>query len=427
MSLRESKRRFPEKGGDTRRLFNVRFVVLLLVIGFGFAIAPQGAEAQTRPTPMGVWGGNPALQYGAKDCYYTASTLGALVADQVGTQYILSAAHVLAFAPEYPFFGSGSNEPIIQPSLGHINNISYCSQITPALISQYQVASLTTVVPLVYGGTVNSADAAIAKVIPGMVSSSISYIPQFSGVPLTVVKKGMLVQMTGAATGNTPGRVISKMLMVDATNGCKYITTTGEKNAKSCGFERVAIGNSFEFAGKNQDGDSGALVLTQGPCPQPVGVFVSGDPAARRGYAESISTTLQALKSAGGYSSLSVVPGGGGCTPTTAEVEDANGDVSLEDPTVPDPDVAEALVARADMLSNDSNLTVLTYDGYVDGVGIDLSFPTASLDVIFDSASDLDVYGSWFPTSYEGVPVEETVINVVDTSGDSTDFGSLPN
>lgn len=147
--------------------------------------------------------------------------------------------------------------------------------------------------------------------------------------------------------------------------------------------------------------------LTRGPCPQPVGVLVAGEEG--RAAVESIGTTLSALKSAGGYSSLSVVSGGGGCTPSTAEVEDANGDVSLEDPTVPDPDVAEALVARADMLSNDSDLGLLTLDGYVDGVGIDLSFPTASLDIIFDSSSDLDVYGSWFPTSYEGIPVKETV------------------
>lgn len=31
-----------------QRLINVRFVVLLLIIGFGLAVAPQGAEAQTR-------------------------------------------------------------------------------------------------------------------------------------------------------------------------------------------------------------------------------------------------------------------------------------------------------------------------------------------------------------------------------------------
>jgi hypothetical protein len=95
---------------------------------------------------------------------------------------------------------------------------------------------------------------------------------------------------------------------------------------------------------------SGALVLTTGPCPQPVGVLVAGSGENGIAVVESIGTTLQALQTAGGYSSLSVVPGGG-CTPSTAEVEDTTtGDVSLEDPTVADPDVATALVARADIL-----------------------------------------------------------------------------
>ena len=102
-------------------------------------------------------------------------------------------------------------------------------------------------------------------------------------------------------------------------------------------------------------------------------------------------------------------------------------DVSLEDPTVADPDVAEALVARADMLSNDSLLTLAMNDGDVEGVGIDLSGSTAVLDIIFDSSHDLKTFGSLFPTSYEGVPVKETVIHVIDTSGDSTVLGSLTN
>lgn len=120
-----------------------------------------------------------------------------------------------------------------------------------------------------------------------------------------------------------------------------------------------------------------------------------------------------------------MVPGGGGCTPTTAEVEDTTtGDVSLEDPTVADPDVAEALVARADILSNDSLLTLAMTDGDVDGVGIDLSGSTAALDIIFDNSSDLNNFGPLFPTSYEGVPVEEDVIHVVDLSTDTSQWGS---
>ncbi len=231
--------------------------------------------------------------------------------------------------------------------------------------------------------------------------------------------------MTAASTNNTAGHVVSKMLMTEKVKGCQYISTTGS-TTKNCGYSELKIGNSFEVKIKNKPGDSGALVLTTGPCPQPVGVLVAGENGLA--VVESIGTTLQALQSAGGYSSLSVVPGGGGCTPSTAEVEDTTtGDVSLEDPTFADPDVAEALVARADMLSNDSLVTAMMNDGYVDGVGIDLSGSTAALDIIFDSSSELSGLGYLFPTSYEGVPVEQSVINTIDTSTDSTGLGSLSN
>jgi len=71
-----------------------------------------------------------------------------------------------------------------------------------------------------------------------------------------------------------------------------------------------------------------------------------------------------------------------------------------------------------------SLLTLAMTDGDVDGVGIDLSGSTAALYIIFDSSSDLNNFGPSFPTSYEGVPVEEDVIHVVDLSTDTSQWGS---
>jgi len=416
-----------------QRSIQARFIVLLLVIGVGCAMAPQTAAAQTRPTPMGVPGGNSAIAWNTAHnaCWNNDATLGALVADQNGTQYILGSAHVLAMGPS-GYFGNGSGQPIIQPQLfpepGSPGLTDSCN-FSSSLISGAQVATLSTVIPQKFNGAINPTDAAIAQVLPGLVSPSIVGIPRFTGTLLTVVKKGLLVQKTGAASGNNTGKVISKMLMTEGIKGCQRIKTAKAETAASCGYAVRKVANCFEVKAAtgyfSEAGDSGALVLTSGPCPQPVGILIAGTAGTAVTIVGAIGPTLQALMSAGGYSSLSVVPGGGGCTPTTAEVE-VDGVTTLEDPTVADPDVAQALVVRADFM-NDPLIALMLNLGTADGVGIDLSVSPAALDIIVDSAADLDPYHTVIPASYEGVTVEQDVINTIDTSGDTSDQGSGSN
>jgi hypothetical protein len=53
----------------------------------------------------------------------------------------------------------------------------------------------------------------------------------------------------------------------------------------------------------------------------------------------------------------------------------------MEDPAVTDPDVVQALVALPDLTGQLSFW--INYEGYIDGIGIDLSGTTAALDFIW--------------------------------------------
>ncbi len=395
-----------------------QFVILLLTVSVGFAMTPQIAEAQQRPTPMGVWGANSSVNFEPNigECFTEAGTLGAVVADQDGTQYILSVAHFLAIGPS-GYFATGSPQPITQPDVVQV--VAHCNDINPAVITSLQVATLSTVVPVSFTG-LNQADAAIARVLPGKVSSSIVGIPKFSGTALKVVKAGLIVQQTGAVSGNKTGKVISKVLMPARYKVCRHIPTTPGQTVNGCGFAVIRVNNTFEVGpGRfGRAGDSGALVLTTGPCPQPVGVLLGGaDAAGTAVLVESIGSTLQALQSAGGYSSLSIVPGGGGCNQSVAQIQLPDGSTTLEDPTVADPDVAQALAVLPD-LSSAPLIYVGMLEGSIDGIGIDLSVSPAALDVVVDSSADLDPYHVAIPATFEGVTVEQDVIKTFNDSGD---------
>jgi hypothetical protein len=392
-----------------------------MLISFG------SADAQlTRPTPMGVDGSNSVLAFattGPAGCSNINGTLGAIVSDQSGTQYILSAAHVLALG-KTGILATGSLQPVTQPALLHA--VTECNQVTPALIASIQVARLSTVVPLNFTGSFSQADAAIAQVLPGTVSSSIVGIPTFSGVQLTVVKAGLQLQKSGAKTGNTIGHVKKINIPVHYPT-CRHQPTGKALTAATCGLHEIKIANVIEVKPTNFgiNGDSGSLVLTVGSCPQPVGLLIAKN--SNVAFVEPIGPTMSALMSAGGYSSLSVVQGGGGCTPTTSQVQnfgdDNSADFTLQDATIPDQDVAQALSAAPNLQMFLDDFCALFQGVNIDGVGVDLSVSPAALDVVVDSAASLDPFHQCIPASFGGVPVEQDVIETAD--GPSGTF--LPN
>lgn len=412
-----------KKGRTLKHIVQAPLFVLLLLVSFG----PAQAQLK-RPTPMGVQGSNDVTNTNANIsmCFSQLGTLGAVVADQNGTQYVLSAAHVLALGAS-SFLATGSNEPIEPPDLITAAG-GFCNNITPALKTKIEIGTLSTVVPVSFTGGISQADAAIAQVLPGQVSPSIVKIPTFSGVQLVTVKKGLQLQMTGAASGKMMGHVHELNVSVTLPT-CQFVPTALNETKKTCGLANVNYNGSIVVKPGNfaKPGDSGALVLTAGSCPQPVGVVIGGNTKTGIVFVEPIGSTMKALISAGGYQTLSVVSGGAGCTPTTSQVQDFGddnpADFTLQDATVPDPDVAQALAVLPNVGFG------FLCAGNVAGVAIDLSVSPAALDVEVYSSADLDPYNICIPSSFGGVPVEQSVMPTGDNGDDTTDLavGSYSN
>jgi hypothetical protein len=126
------------------------------LLGLGVLVAMLGlpfvANAQLiRPTTMGVGGSNESFTQNRQECTEEKGTLGALVTDGASL-YILGAAHVLALGTS-GYLGSGSGEPIVQPSLSSLGksplNLISCPP-TASQLAVAQVATLSTVVPITF-------------------------------------------------------------------------------------------------------------------------------------------------------------------------------------------------------------------------------------------------------------------------------------
>jgi hypothetical protein len=387
---------------------------------------------------MGVSGSNESFTQNGTHCTEEKGTLGALVSD--GTSlYVLGPAHVLALGTS-GYLSSGSGEPIVQPSLSILGtsplNLISCpptaSQLAPA-----QVATLSTVVPIVFNGSAqNTYDAALAKLSPpGSATSSINGISAFSGTLVSPVNKGLMVQKVGPTTGLTEGKV-TKILKVAKYKICARTPTSNN----ACGEATIKFGvhivvTPVHSASFDAYGDSGAMVLSTGSCPQPVGMVVGGDPSLSKTFVAPFAATgsvpgvLQALQTAAGSgsASLAIVPGGAGCTATgQAEIVNSDGSTSPVDATVADTDVAQALNVLPDFLSS-SPLSGLMTGGLVDGVAIDFSTSPASLDVTADDGtingeSEADFVENQMPSVFEGVPVEVTTVDTIDLTNAAATF-----
>ena len=376
---------------------------------------------------MGVGGSNESFTQKGSQCFEEKGTLGGLVTD--GTSlYILSAAHVIGLGIS-GYLSSGSGEPIVQPTLSSLGkpplNLISCPPTTSQL-TVAQVATLSTVVPITFNTSAqNTYDAALAKILPGSASSSINGISAFSGTLLSPVNKGLKVQKVGPETGMTKGKV-KEILKVVKYTICAHTPTS----LTACGDATIKFGvhivvtptGSGQFDGF---GDSGAMVLSTGACPQPVGMVVGGKPGvtyvapfAATGSSQGVLKALQ-MAAGSGSPSLAIVPGGGGCTATgQAEIVNPDGSTSPVDATVADTDVAEALNVLPDFL-NLPIIANLMSVGLVDGVAIDFSTTPASLDVTADDGtangdSDADLVENQIPSVFEGVLVNVSTVQTID-------------
>ena len=252
---------------------------------------------QTTPIALGTSGGN-NNDYDTQgnqivDC--CGGTLGSLVQNSSGTQFLLSNNHVLARSDQ-----ASTGEMIVQPGLidnGCTPN-GEGSGTTP-------VAVLTAWLPLNSAST--NADAAIAQVDSGAVNTSgaIEELGALQDGSLSAAPPGtsstggkgenpsigMVIAKSGRTTGLTCASIsaINADVQVSYYKNCEETVPYMTKNYTN---QIEITGNQFSDAG-----DSGSLVVDISDA-EPVGLFFAGgvdQSGASQGVANPVSTVLSEL------------------------------------------------------------------------------------------------------------------------------------
>jgi len=209
---------------------------------------------QNFPISLGTSGGN--INDRSK-AFCSGGTLGALVQDASGAQYILSNNHVLARTN-----AAKLGEDIIQPGL--IDQSPVCAQD-----SSDAVADLSRFVPIQFKGKgatqANTVDAAIAAVRSGAVDpkGSILDIGMISDTTLQP-GLGLAVKKSGRTTGLTTGSISATDVTVDVSYG----------SGKTARFVNQILVTPGTFI---DSGDSGSLMVEDlDPTPHAVGLLFAG-------------------------------------------------------------------------------------------------------------------------------------------------------
>jgi hypothetical protein len=220
--------------------FGVRFLRTLS------ALADSGANHRTGSNLFGTSGGN---VNDISTLYCCSGTLGSLVQDAVGNQYILSNNHVLARSN-----AAAIGEAISQP--GRVDN--FCA-LPP------QIADLSA-----YPNLSSNVDAAIAKIRPNTMDPTGSIMD--IGVPSSIVRAAsgaLSVKKSGRTTGLTTGTIgsINTKVSVQYQPRCGM----GKKFLVSYNGQIVIGPGSFSAGG-----DSGSLIVTNDSAAQPVALLYAG-------------------------------------------------------------------------------------------------------------------------------------------------------
>lgn len=231
----------------------ILFVVLFVSVIFLITLA---LWAEERPIPLGVSGGN---ILDSSRLYCCGGTLGALVKDINGVQYILSNNHILARTNL-----AKKGEDIIQPGL--VDQTPVCYKDADDV-----VADLSKFVAISFKRNVtNKADAAIAQTREGQVDPTgfILNIGQISAA-IAVAVPEMAVQKNGRTTGLTKGTINS----INTTVKVIYTKTCGIGSQTATFVNQIVIGPAEFSAG----GDSGSLIVEDAiSYPRAVGLLFAG-------------------------------------------------------------------------------------------------------------------------------------------------------
>ncbi len=264
----------------------VRFAAIVALFGITSSVVqadsgPNHRVRLSRPIALGASGGN--INDSTKAFCY-GGTLGALVQDGGGAQYILSNNHVLAKTNS-----AAIGDDIIQPGLIDAG----CKKITTDA-----VADLSAFVPIQFSSKKsvpsNAADAAVAKVRPGAVipDGFILDIGTLSGLTAQDTV-GCPVQKSGRTTGLTQGSISA----VDATVNVNY----GQGKTARFTNQFLVTPGSFSDAG-----NSGSLIVRDGSTPRAVGLLFAGSSSY------TIGSPIDSVLNAFGIGGLSMVGSGDG-------------------------------------------------------------------------------------------------------------------
>ena len=281
--------------------------VLLNTAGINSNPATHQTQQSGEPILLGSSGGNnddlTRRMASSVDC--CGGTLGALIQNSGGTQYLLSCNHVLARSDQ-----AATGEMIIQPGL--IDNSGGACYSVGNKGTESQVGTLTAWLPLSSAST--NADAAIAQVNSSAVSSTGAILElgarqedgTLAAAPPGVSSTGgkgesgainMAVAKSGRTTGLTCANIstVSFDVQVYYYKNCDettpYIFSNGT-NLKTFTNQVVVDANQFSDAG-----DSGSLVVDASNA-EPVGLFFAGGvdtSGVSEGVANPVSTVLAEL------------------------------------------------------------------------------------------------------------------------------------
>jgi hypothetical protein len=235
------------------------------------------------------------------DC--CGGTLGSLLQNSSGTQYLLSANHVLARSDQ-----ASAGETIVQPGLIDDNCTPYGQGGT-----ETPVGTLSGFVPL--KSTSSNVDAAIAQVESQAVNAGGSILElgarqsdgTLAAAPPGVSSTGGkgesgTINMSVAKSGRTTGLTCAGISAINATVQVSYYSNCAETipyYTKTFSNQLEITGNQFSDAG-----DSGSLVVDTSDA-EPVGLFYAGgvdSSGVSQGVANPVSDVLSELGSQMGTS-----------------------------------------------------------------------------------------------------------------------------
>jgi hypothetical protein len=271
-----------------------RIVAVLIALAISGTIISASAfalpvcnqtETLTRPIQMGVSGGSfKARIKNGKSFECCGGTLGSLVVDKRGIDFILSNNHVLARTNK-----GGAGDRIVQPGLEDTTPTA-CTQVTADTVAKTSKRNTLT-----FGKhSANHIDAAIAEIVSGDVDTDgdILNIGPISATTDDPPALSQPVQKMGRTTCLTTGTVTA--INVKAL-GIAYPQECNGGKGGVANFVKQILVTATPSTIFSLPGDSGSLVVTNNTsgCPQAVGLLFAANPDGTMGLVNPIGAVLK--------------------------------------------------------------------------------------------------------------------------------------